>query len=163
VRGWIEPLKKLSEAQGGIAVRLTGWAGALHAFSQSLSSLDGILAAKERLESGSAVTPAKLASDLKAVREKVMARPDKSATIEANAFLVVAQERLNLPAGKLKLAFWAGYFPIALIGVAIQFVIFLLYPFSRPATVRDASRIDPGIERSSASGISPGWRGSSGS
>jgi energy-coupling factor transporter ATP-binding protein EcfA2 len=95
VGGWIEPLKKLPEAQGDIATGLTEWSGALLAFSQSLSSLDGILGAKERLESGWAATPGKLKDDLKAVRERVTARPDKSATIEANAFLVVAQERLN--------------------------------------------------------------------
>jgi hypothetical protein len=35
----------------------------------------------------------------------------------------------NLPADKLKLAFWAGYFPVAIIGVAIQFVIFGLVSF----------------------------------
>ena len=95
VRGWIESLKKLPEAQGDIAAGLTEWSGALLVFSQSLSSLDGILGAKERLESGWAATPGKLKDDLKVVREKVTARPDKSATIEANAFLVVAQERLN--------------------------------------------------------------------
>lgn len=95
VRGWIEPLKKLPEAHGDIAARLTEWSGALHTFSQSLSSLESILGAKDRLDSGWAATPAKLTADLNTVRKKVMARPDKSATIEANAFLVVAQERLN--------------------------------------------------------------------
>ena len=95
VRSWIEPLKKLPEAQGDIAAGLAEWSGALLAFSQSLSSLDGILGAKERLESGWAATPGKLKDDLKVVRERLSARPDKSATIEANAFLVVAQERLN--------------------------------------------------------------------
>ncbi len=32
----------------------------------------------------------------------------------------------NLPPDKSKLAFWAGYFPVAMLGVAIQFVIFSL-------------------------------------
>jgi hypothetical protein len=95
LRGWIEPLRKLPEAQGDTAARLSEWSGALIAFSQSLGSLDGILGAKERLESGWAATPVQLADDLKAIREKIMARPDKSVTIEANKFLVVAQERLN--------------------------------------------------------------------
>jgi hypothetical protein len=32
----------------------------------------------------------------------------------------------NLSSDKMKLAFWAGYFPIAIVGVAIQFLIFSL-------------------------------------
>lgn len=95
LRGWIEPVKKLPEAQGDTVTRLSEWSGALFAFSQSLASLDGILGAKERLEAGWASTPAKLTNDLEAVREKITARPDKSVTVEANRFLVVAQERLN--------------------------------------------------------------------
>ncbi len=95
VRGWIEPLRKLPEAQGETAARLSEWSGGLLAFSQSLASLDGILGARERIECGWAATPAKLIEDLKVVREKIIARPDKSATIEATKFLVVAQERLN--------------------------------------------------------------------
>lgn len=95
VRGWIEPLKKLPEAQGDVGARLTEWSGDLLAFYVSLSSLDGILGAKERIESGWAAAPAKLKADLKAVCAKISARPDKSATAEASAFLVVAQERLN--------------------------------------------------------------------
>jgi hypothetical protein len=95
LRGWIEPLKKLPEAQGAIAGRLSEWSGALFAFSQSLMSLEGILGVKERIETGWAATPAELTDDLKAVREKIAARPDKSITIEASKFLVVAQERLN--------------------------------------------------------------------
>jgi energy-coupling factor transporter ATP-binding protein EcfA2 len=95
LRDWIEPLRKLPEAQGGIAARLSEWSGALFGFSQSLASLDGILGARERLERGWAAAPPKLLEDLKTIGEKISARPDKSATIEANKFLVVAQERLN--------------------------------------------------------------------
>ena len=71
------------------------WSGGLLTFSQSLSSLEGIIAAKERFTTGWAAVPKTLVDDLKVTREKVTARPDKSATGEATGFLVVAQERLN--------------------------------------------------------------------
>lgn len=95
LRGLIDPLTKLPEMSKELAARVSQWSGELLAFSQSLASLEGIIAAKERFVSGWAAAPKTLINDLEATREKVIARPDKSATGEATSFLVVAQERLN--------------------------------------------------------------------
>ncbi|HKZ80299.1 MAG TPA: hypothetical protein VJ124_18635 [Pyrinomonadaceae bacterium] len=95
IRGLIEPLTKIAEVDKKFVKRLGQWSGNLLAFSEALSSLEGTIALKERLESGWASIPDTLSSDLDLTREKVKARPDKSATVEAHDFLVVAQERLN--------------------------------------------------------------------
>ena len=71
------------------------WSGGLLTFSESLASLEGVIAAKGRLQSGWAAASKNLVGDLEAVREKVKARPDKSVTAEAGSLLVVAQERPN--------------------------------------------------------------------
>jgi len=57
--------------------------------------LEGVIGAKERFEAGWAEAPDSLLGDLDTIRAKVAARPDKSATKEASAFLVLAQERMN--------------------------------------------------------------------
>jgi energy-coupling factor transporter ATP-binding protein EcfA2 len=95
LRGLIDPLTKLPEVAKEFSTSLGGWSGGLLTFSESLGSLEGMIAAKERFESGWAAIPVTLVSDLDATRNKVNARPDKSATGEASSFLVVAQERLN--------------------------------------------------------------------
>lgn len=95
LRGLIDPLTKLPELTKEFAMRLAEWSGGLQIFSKSLISLEGVIAARERFESGWAAVPGTLTADLEAMQESVKSRPDKSATAEANNFLVVAQERLN--------------------------------------------------------------------
>lgn len=95
LRGLIDPLTKLPEVTKEVSTRLGEWLGGLQTFSKSLGSLEGIMAAKERFESGWAAVPVTLTGDLENAQNKVKARPDKSATGEASSFLVVAQERLN--------------------------------------------------------------------
>jgi energy-coupling factor transporter ATP-binding protein EcfA2 len=84
----IEVPKELTSALGQ-------WSGDLQAFSESVNSVEGIVSGKARFESGWSKTPSKLIAELQIVEQKVKARPDKSATVEANSFLVVAQERLR--------------------------------------------------------------------
>jgi len=95
LRELIAPLVRLPEATKEASARLSEWSGDLAAFSESLKSLDGILAAQERFEYGWATAPGTLNEDIDSLRNAVTARPDKSATTEANSFLVLAQERLN--------------------------------------------------------------------
>lgn len=96
LRALIAPAAKLPEASKELSTRLGQWSGELLAFSETLATLEGIVAAKERFESGWAVFDGTLGGgDLDALQEKVKARPDKSATGEASSFLIVAQERLN--------------------------------------------------------------------
>ncbi len=95
LRALIEPLAKISEADKEFLGRLGEWMGGLQTFSANLDSVKGIVALKERLETGWASPPDDLAGDLDALREKVKVRPDKSETGNARDFLVVAQERLK--------------------------------------------------------------------
>ena len=95
LRGLIEPLTKIAEADKEFVKRLCEWSASLLAFSESLSSLEGIVALRERFDSGWVSEPATLTSDVESMREKVQARPDKGAAGEARDFLVVAQDRLN--------------------------------------------------------------------
>jgi hypothetical protein len=96
LRGVIDPVSKLPEVSKDASTRFGEWSGGLAVFSKSLSSLEGIIGAKERFEAGWAATPDSLLGDLDTIRAQVMARPDKSATKDASAFLVLAQERMNI-------------------------------------------------------------------
>ena len=95
IKGLTDPVTRLPEVSKELAARFGEWQGGLVAFSKSLASLEGIIGGKDRLETGWAATPSSLISDLDAIRTQVKARPDKSATKDASAFLVVAQERVN--------------------------------------------------------------------
>lgn len=95
LRGLTDPLPKLPEVSKDFSTRLGEWSGGLVTFSKSLASVEGIIGARDRFELGWAAAPKTLISDLDATREQVKARPDKSATSDARAFLVVAQERMN--------------------------------------------------------------------
>ena len=95
LRSLIDPLTKLPEVAKEFSTRLGEWSGGLLTFSKSLTSLEGVIGAKERFESGWAAVPNTLIRDLDTTQDMVKARPDKSAAGEARSFLVVAQERLN--------------------------------------------------------------------
>jgi ABC-type branched-subunit amino acid transport system ATPase component len=66
LRGLIEPLTKLREIDMEFVRLLSGWSGGLLSFSKSLSSVEGTLAEKERLETGWAAAPATLMAALEA-------------------------------------------------------------------------------------------------
>lgn len=88
-------ISKVPEAEPEVSARLSHWSGELFAFSESLKSFDGVIAAKARIEVGWSQPPATLSNDLALVRSKVKGRPDRSATEQARSFLVIAQERLQ--------------------------------------------------------------------
>ncbi len=94
LRGLIEPLGKITELDKEFVKRLGEWSGNLEAFARDLSSLEGMLALKERFESGWGSTPVTFNRELHSTLKKVKARPDKSAIGDARDFLVVAQDRL---------------------------------------------------------------------
>jgi hypothetical protein len=95
LQGIFSPLTKLPETDKEFAREITQWLGDIAGFSNSLGSLEGVLAAKERLAAGWGRVPAKLLPGLEALEEKAKARPDKSATNEATSYLIIAQERLE--------------------------------------------------------------------
>src|SRR5262249_33647361 len=73
-------IAKLREVDNEFTGQLQHWAGELLTFAESVRSFDGAMAAKERVESGWAKPPNKLADGLRALHSRVKARPDKSAT-----------------------------------------------------------------------------------
>jgi hypothetical protein len=95
LRGLIEPVTKLPEVSKELSTRFGELSGGLVAFSNSLTTVEGVIGAKDRFKTGWAAAPSSLIDDLNATRDQVKARPDKSATRDASAFLVVAQERMN--------------------------------------------------------------------
>lgn len=95
IRGFIEPLTKITEADKIFVTQLGEWSGNLLNFMGTLSTLEGMIALKDRLETGWASTPTTLLSNLDSIRKKVEARPDESETGKARDFLVIAQERLR--------------------------------------------------------------------
>ncbi len=86
---------RLPETDAEVGGRLQHWSGELLAFSESVKTFDGVIAAKARIQAGWTKPPAGLANDVRVIHAKVKARPDRSATEQARSFLVIAQERLE--------------------------------------------------------------------
>ncbi len=101
VRAALEPVVRLPELEPSWAERTRAWAAELARFAKALGTTDGAIAERARLDAGGIVIPEGLDLALAAVDEKVRGRPERSAAVEATAFLAVAQERLaDLQAAK---------------------------------------------------------------
>lgn len=74
---------------------ITNWKSDLDTFKESLSSVDRIRNGKVRFESGWLGGPKDFGKHLEALTENINARPDQSATVDAQTFLSKAQVRLN--------------------------------------------------------------------
>jgi energy-coupling factor transporter ATP-binding protein EcfA2 len=94
-RSLVELAARISEVGKGTVQRFGEWRGDLASFSAALSTLDGILSTKGRLESGWLAPPLELKGELETLFNEVAIRPDRSAMGQARDFLVVAQERLT--------------------------------------------------------------------
>jgi hypothetical protein len=97
VAGLLAPIQKLADTQGEKAFYqlLIAWKADLEALKASLASVDGIAGSKARLTSGWLETPANFARGLKVLTEKIEAKPDQTATLDAQTFLTTAQLRLS--------------------------------------------------------------------
>ena len=84
-----------AEADAACVDLVTAWETDLQELKGQLSGFDGIVGLKERLEGGWPRMPAEISARLAALVEKVKARPDQSAAIEAQTFLTTAQLRLG--------------------------------------------------------------------
>lgn len=95
--GPIQAVAKIAKAAAAseFSTRLEAWARELCEFKAKLSSADGMMSVKERLEAGWSERPANALEDLRDLGEKVGALPDESATGEARTFLAIAQDRLE--------------------------------------------------------------------
>ena len=95
IRGLLQALNKIAESDEELIKLVNGWSGNLLAFAEGLSTLEGIIASKDRLKTGWAAIPDNIETMLSVLRTAVKSRPDKSLTGQARDFLVIAQERLN--------------------------------------------------------------------
>jgi recombinational DNA repair ATPase RecF len=77
------------------AQAITTWKNDLESFKNSLNSVEKIVEAKVRFESGWLCVPNDFGKHLDALTEKIKARPDQSATVDAQTFLSTAQVRLS--------------------------------------------------------------------
>jgi hypothetical protein len=77
------------------AQAITAWKSDLDAFKTGLISVEKIRKAKARLQSGWLNAPKNFGKGLEALTEKIKAKPDQSATVDAQTFLSTAQVRLN--------------------------------------------------------------------
>lgn len=97
VAGLLTPVLKIAEGQGeaGFAKQLTTWKGDLEGLKTALTTLDGVTGLKDRLTAGWPATPKTFAKELAGLTEKVMARPDQTAALDAQTFLTTAQVRIS--------------------------------------------------------------------
>ena len=93
----LSPLQRVAEALGDNAFRqfLAAWKVDLEAFKTSLATVDGLTGLKDRLTTGWPQMPATFPKSLKAFFEKLEARPDQTAALDAQTFLTTAQLRLG--------------------------------------------------------------------
>jgi hypothetical protein len=74
---------------------LAVWTTDLDGLKAQLANLDGLIGVKSRLMAGWARVPKGLSESLVALVEKVRAKPDQTATVDAQTFLTTAQMRLG--------------------------------------------------------------------
>lgn len=97
VVGLLTPVLKLAQGQEEkeFAQLLTVWKTDLEALKAKLAAVDKITGLKKRFAGGWLELPAAFSAGLRAFNEKMKAKPDQSATLDAQTFLTTAQIRLN--------------------------------------------------------------------
>ena len=93
----IRPIHELAHTEGEEACTriLSDWKVDLEKLKPKLITDDGVIELKERLKSGWVNPPELLSESLRALTEKIEAKPDQSASIAAQTFLTTAQIRLS--------------------------------------------------------------------
>jgi hypothetical protein len=97
VAGLLTPVRKVAEGHGdsGFAQLLTVWKIDLEALKAKFATVDGITGLKDRLTGGWLQMPKALPNCLKALTETLEAKPDQTATLDAQTFLTTARLRLG--------------------------------------------------------------------
>jgi hypothetical protein len=97
VVGLLVPVQKIAEVQGdsGFMKALTDWKADMEALRAKLMTVDGLTGLKDRLTKGWMAVPKSFPADLKGLAEKIDAKPDQTATLDAQTFLTTAQLRLG--------------------------------------------------------------------
>lgn len=85
------------ESHGELALvpSLKNWGTDLDALKATLSTVEGIAGAKDRLTANWPRMPATVPAELKAATAKITEKPDQTALVEAQTFLTTAQLRLS--------------------------------------------------------------------
>ncbi|MFB3906513.1 MAG: AAA family ATPase [Acidobacteriota bacterium] len=97
VRGTLAPVRKLTETEGdrAFAQLLAPWDNDLKDLAAKLGNLDGIIGSKERLTAGWLQLPEGFSASLADFTRLIEAKPDQTATLDAQTFLTTAQIRLR--------------------------------------------------------------------
>lgn len=95
--GTVAGMLRLAAGLGGkaCAQRIADWKADLDTLRTGLGTLDGIMGLKDRLTAGWPGVPPTASKDLADLTAKVNARPDQTATVDAQTFLTTAQLRLG--------------------------------------------------------------------
>jgi hypothetical protein len=97
VIGLLAPAQKLSEGQrdDNFPRLLAQWRADLDDLNDKLATVDGLMNLKDRLTTGWLQIPNGFAASLKNFTKSIEAKPDQTATIDAQTFLTTAQLRLG--------------------------------------------------------------------
>ena len=97
VAGLLGLVQKVAEGQGesAFAQILNDWEADLAELKAKLTTVDGLTGLKERLTAGWLGIPKTFPKNLKALTEKIKAKPDQTAALDAQTFLTTAQLRLG--------------------------------------------------------------------
>jgi hypothetical protein len=97
ITGYLTPVQKLADTQGDapFAVLLSSWKTNLETLKTKLATVDGLTELKARLTVGWLETPAAFSNSLKTLTENIQAKPDQTATLDAQTFLTTARLRLG--------------------------------------------------------------------
>jgi hypothetical protein len=93
----IAPVQALAQATrlAGLGTELGAWSTRLSTFAKSLGTIEDVIAQRKACEIGWVGAPASLEKDLSTLAEALKAKPDQSASVAAQTFLTLAQDRLN--------------------------------------------------------------------
>jgi hypothetical protein len=96
VAGLVVPAQKVADGEGvGVARMLGDWKADLDEVRAKLGTIDGLTGLKARLTDDWLAIPKTMREALKKLIAKVEAKPDQTATLDAQTFLTTAQLRLD--------------------------------------------------------------------
>jgi hypothetical protein len=84
----------ISQDEDSIAATLMAWQADVDQVKSKLATVEGIISLKDRLKSSFFAAPKDAADAIKSLTKNTMAKPDQTATLNAQTFLTTAQVRL---------------------------------------------------------------------
>jgi len=92
--GAVHPLAK-TDGPAGFTAELSSWFDHLTALAKSLTTVEQILEKKGQFAEGWVADPPSLKTQIDALTETIKAKPDQSASVAAQTFLTLAEDRLT--------------------------------------------------------------------